>query len=105
MDALHKDLAPVARNSAFRDAVVFFGLRRTHQTLDEYLALFQRALRRVEARLPDGAMFPEIIVSSLRLRHAGLSPNQKSLVLASTGGDTSLETMKNTCGVSFNPVA
>ena len=93
-DAPQKDLAPDARDSAFRDVVVFFGLRRTRQTLQEYLALFQRALRRVEARLPDGALFPEIIVSSLRLRHAGLSPNQKSLVLASTGGDASLETMK-----------
>ena len=90
MDALHTDIAPDAHDSAFRDVVVFFGLRRTHQTLDEYLALFQRALRRVEARLPNGAMFPEIIVSSLRLHHAGLSPNQKSLVLASAGGDTSL---------------
>ena len=39
-------------------------------------------------------MFPDIIVSSLCLHHAGLSSNQKSLVLASTGGDTSLETMK-----------
>ena len=39
-------------------------------------------------------MFPEIIASSLCLRHAGLSPHQKSLVLASTGGDASLETMK-----------
>ena len=93
-DALHKDIAPDAHDSAFRDVVVFFGLRRTHETPDEYLALFQRALRRIEARLPDGAMFPEIIVSSLRLHHAGLSPHQKSLVLASTGGDTSLETMK-----------
>ena len=83
MDALYKDLAPDAHDSAFRDVVVFFGLRRTRQTLDEYLALFQRALRREEARLPHGAMFPEIIVSSLRLHHAGLSPNQKSLVLAS----------------------
>ena len=75
MDALHKDIAPDARDSAFRDVVAFFGLRRTQETLDEYLALFQRALRRIEARLPDGAMFPEIAVSSLRLHHAGLSPH------------------------------
>ena len=94
MDALHKDLAPDAHDSAFRDVVLFFGLRRTHESLDEYLALFQRALRRVEARLPKDVMFPEMIVSSLCLHHAGLSSNQKSLVLASTGGDTSMETMK-----------
>ena len=79
MDALQKDVAPDAHDSAFRDVVVFFGLRRTHETLDEYLALFQRALRRIEARLPDGAMFPEIVVSSLCLHQAGLAPNQKSL--------------------------
>ena len=94
MDALHKDIAPDAHDSAYRDVVAFFGLRRTHETLDEYIGLFQRALRRIEARLPDGAMFPDIVISSLRLHHAGLSPTQKSLVLASTGGDNSLETMK-----------
>ena len=94
MDALRKDIAPDARDSAFRDVVAFFGLRRTQETLDEYLTLFHGALRRIEARLPDGAMFPEVAVSSLRLHRAGLSPNQKSLVLASTGGDASLETMK-----------
>ena len=39
-------------------------------------------------------MFPEMIVSSLCLHHAGLSTNQKSLISASTGDDTSLENMK-----------
>ena len=108
MEALQKDIAPDAHDSAFRDVVVFFGLRRTHQSLDEYLAHFQRALRRVEARPPNGAMFPEIIVSSLYLHHAGLSPNQKSLELASPGGDASFETTKKhmkripqACGVDL----
>ena len=39
MDALQTDIAPDAHDSAFRDVVVFFGLRRAHHTLDEYLAL------------------------------------------------------------------
>ena len=85
MDALHKDIAPDAHDSAYRGVVAFFW--RVYRP-------FQRALSRIGARLPDGAMFPDIVVSSLRLHQAGLSPNQKSLVLASTGGDTSLETMK-----------
>ena len=94
MDTLHKNLAPDAHDSAFRDVVSFFGLRRTHQTPDEYLSLFTRALRRVEARLPDGAMFPEMVVSSMCLQNAGLSSHQKSMVLTSTGGDPSLENTK-----------
>ena len=96
MDTLHKNIAPAAHDSAFRDVVSFFGLRRTHQTLDEYLSLFTRALRRVEARFPEGATFPEMVVSSLCLQNAGLSSHQKSMVLTSTGGDPSLENTKKT---------
>ena len=40
MDALRKHIAPDARDSAFRDAAVFFGLRRARHSLDEYLSLF-----------------------------------------------------------------
>ena len=91
METLHKNIAPDAHDSAFRDVASFFGLRRTHQTLGEYLSLFTRALRRVEARFPEGAMFPEMVVSSLCLQNAGLASHQKSMVLTSTGGDPSLE--------------
>ena len=35
MDELRKDIAPDAHDSAFRDVVAFFGLRRTRETLDE----------------------------------------------------------------------
>ena len=65
LDMLRKHIAPDAHDSAFRDVVVFFGLRRVNHTLDEYLSMFQMALRRVEARFPVGVTFPEIVVSSL----------------------------------------
>ena len=93
LEVLKKHIAPDAHDSAFRDVVAFFGLRRVNHTLDEYLSLFQMALRRVEARFPVGATFPEIVVSSLCLQNAGLTTHQKSMVLTGTGGDPSLENM------------
>ena len=93
LEVLKKHIAPDAHDSAFRDVVVFFGLRRVNHTLDEYLSLFQMALRRVEARFPVGATFPEIAVSSLCLQNAGLTTHQKSMVLTGTGGDPSLGNM------------
>ena len=43
--------------------------------------------------MPNGGMFPEIS-SSLRLRYAGLTQNQKSAILSITGGEPSLEVVK-----------
>ena len=43
--------------------------------------------------MPISGIFPEIFSSSLRPHNAGLTPNQKSMVMASTGGDPSLEVM------------
>ena len=40
METLHTNISPDAYDSAFRDIVVFFGLRRAHHSLDEYLSLF-----------------------------------------------------------------
>ena len=44
--------------------------------------------------MPNGAVFPGIGFASARKHNAGLSPNQKSMVRASTGGEPSLEEVK-----------
>ena len=94
METSQKNLAPDASDAAFRDIFAFFGLHQSHPALDEYLSRFEMARRRAEARLPNGGRFPDTLSSSLRLRNAGLTPNQKSVTLSSTGGDPPLEVMK-----------
>ena len=94
MEALHKNLAPDASGAAFRCIILFFGLHRPHLTSDEHQSRFEMARRRAEARLPNGGIFPDILLPSFCLRNAGLAPNQKSTILSSTGGDPSLEAMK-----------
>ena len=47
IEALQNNLAP---DAAKRGVILFLGLRRPHLTLDEYLAQFKRARRRVEVR-------------------------------------------------------
>ena len=42
--------------------------------------------------MPNNGSLPDILTSSLRLQHSGLTPNQKSMILSSAGGDLSLET-------------
>ena len=49
MDAPQKNLAPDASDAGFRDIVDFFGLRRGHLALDEYLPRFEMSRRRAEA--------------------------------------------------------
>ena len=52
------------------------------------------ARRRAEARLPDNGFSPDVMLSSLCLQHSGITPNQKSMILSSTGGGPSLEVMR-----------
>ena len=91
MEILQQHIKPDASDAANRDIILFLVLRRPHLTLDEYLSRFQMARRRMEARLPYGGTFPGIFSPSLRLRNAGLTQNQQSAVMASGGGDPSLE--------------
>ena len=93
-EVLQTNLAPDASGAGFRDIIAFLGLRRPHFTLGENLSRFEMARRQVEVRLPNNGIFPDIMLSSLRLHHAGLTPNQKSMILPSTGGDPSLEATK-----------
>ena len=94
MEVLRKNLAPDASDAGFRDIVEFFGLRRGHLALDEYLSRFERARRRAEARLPNNGFFPDVMLPSLCLQNSGVTPNQKSMILSSAGGDPSLNVMK-----------
>ena len=93
-EVLQTNLAPEASDAGFRDVLACVGLRRPRLTLDEYLSRFEMTRRRAEARLPNNGIFPDIMLSSLRLRHVRLTPNQNSAILSSTGGDPSLETTK-----------
>ena len=109
MELLQKNLAPDASDAGFRNIIEFFGLRRAHLTLDECPSRFVMAHRRAEARLPNNGIYPDVMKSFLCLHHAGITPNQKSMVLSSTGGDPSLETMKQhmrrilqSCGMELN---
>ena len=90
MEVLQTNLAPDASDAGFRDISEFIGLRRAHLTLGEYLSRFEMARRRAEARLPNNGVFPGIMLSSLCLHHAGIAPDQKSMILSSAGGDPSL---------------
>ena len=103
MEVLQKNLAPDASDAALRDIITFFGEHRPHLTLDEYLSRFEMARRRAEARLPDNGIFPDIMLSSLRLRHAGVTPNRKSRIPSRAGGDPSLETTKRHVRRIFTP--
>ena len=94
MEALRQNLAPDASDAELRGAIAFFGLHRSHLALDAYLSRFEMARRRARAQLPNDGMFPDITSSSLRLQNAGLTPNRKSMILSSMGGDPSLEAMK-----------
>ena len=94
METLKQHIAPDASGAAFCDIPLFLGLRRPRLTLDEYLSRFKMVRRLVEARLHNDGIWPEIVLPSLRLHNAALTPNQKSGVLASTSGDPSLEVMK-----------
>ena len=94
MEVLQTNLAPDASGAGFRDITAFFGLRRPHFKLDAHLSRFEMARRRAEARLPRNGIFPDIMLPPLRLRPAGLTPNQKSMIPSSAGGDPSLETMR-----------
>ena len=71
-----------------------FGLRRAHLTLDEYLPRSETARRRAGARLPNNGIFPDITLSFLCRHNAGITPNQRSMILSSAGGDQSFETVK-----------
>ena len=93
-EVLQTNLAPDASGAGFRDIIAFLGLRRPHFTLGDNLSRFEMARRQVEVRLPNNGIFPDIMLSSLRLHHAGLTPNQKSMILSSAGGDPPLETMR-----------
>ena len=80
METLKKKLAPDAPGAASREIILFFGLRRSHLTSDEYLSRFEMARRRAEARLPNGGTFSDILVSSLRLQNTSPTPKQKSMI-------------------------
>ena len=56
IETLHPNIAPDVYDSASRDMILFLGLRRSHLSLGEYLSRSQMAVRRVEARLPNGAI-------------------------------------------------
>ena len=94
MEAPQKNLAPDASDAGFRDIVDSFGLRRGHLALDAYLSRFEMSRRRAEARFPNKGFFPGIMLSSLRLQNSGITPNQKSMILSSAGGDPSLDAVK-----------
>ena len=97
MEALRNNLALDATDAAYREIILFLVLRRPNLTLDDYLAQFQLARRRAEARLPMARL------SSLCIHYAGIAPNQKSMVTASTRGDLSLVAAKRHMRRSLGP--
>ena len=86
---LQTNLAPDASGAGFRDVIAFSVLHRARFSLDEFLSRFEMDRRRAEARLPNDGIFPDIVLSSLRPHHAGITPNQKSMILSSAGCDPS----------------
>ena len=77
MEALQNNLGPDASDAAYRDMIMFPGLRRTRLTLDEHSAHFQSARQRAKACFPNGGVFPGASLLSLCVHNENISQNQE----------------------------
>ena len=80
MEALQNNLGPDASDAAYRDIIMFPGLRRTRLTLDEHSAHFQSARQRAKACFPNGGVFPGASLLSLCVHNENISQNPESKI-------------------------
>ena len=76
-------LAPNSIGSISQDVVKFMYFKRTAQTIDTCIMEFERLRQKAEARMLMGFGLPDEFASILRMQNAGLSKNEKTMVLAS----------------------
>ena len=71
--------------------------RKRNQTIQEYSADFERALRKLEAH---SVTLPDKVIGWWYLRKAGLTQSQRQLIMSHLGTDAiSLQTMRK--GLNF----